>query len=430
MADDFTRSQRFTPPRTITLDTAYDGAVTINVWTGYAVMVVSKTGARRVVVGPKSVFLQYDETLEAFELSTGTPKVDDHCLRTAYLRVLNNKVSDLIQGETRDLCRVSLLLSYRVNFEGPPEQWFNVENYVKFLTDHLRSMIRNAIKRKGVQEFYSKPIDLIRDTVLGVAGEDHKRPGRLFTENGMRIYDVEILDVSIGDQSIAQLMLNAQHSVVNQALELAAQERRLEFVTRNEELRRGILERQAETTRLEHTLEIENLQRKLRSALTELEGKQSAQDKALSGQLSEQDTRSQIHQAELGRKQAVLDQELAVAKQRLEQRIAEIRAEVDALVQKAEAVSPDLIAALQAFSDRALTERVAESMAPLAILGGKSVAEVIGQLLQGTALENVAKLIPAAATAPAPKEKYFLGAIPQTPYFCRLLCFTLGACTH
>jgi major vault protein len=29
---------------------------------------------------------------------------------------------------------VHLLLSYRVNFEGDPARWFNVENYVKFLT--------------------------------------------------------------------------------------------------------------------------------------------------------------------------------------------------------------------------------------------------------------------------------------------------------
>ncbi|WP_096333460.1 hypothetical protein [Nannocystis exedens] len=35
------------------------------------------------------------------------------------------------------------------------------------------------------------------------------------------------------------------------------------------------------------------------------------------------------------------------------------------MVEKARAVSPDLIAALQAFGDRALAEKMAESMAPL-----------------------------------------------------------------
>ena len=67
------------------------------------------------------------------------------------------------------------------------------------------------------------------------------------------------------------------------------------------------------------------------------------------------------------------------------------RADVRAVVDKANAVSPDLVAALQAFSDRALAERMAESMAPLAILGGESVSEVLARLLQGTA---VAKALP------------------------------------
>ena len=57
-----------------------------------------------------------------------------------------------------------------------------------------------------------------------------------------------------------------------------------------------------------------------------------------------------------------------------------------AVVDKAQAVSPDLVAALQAFGDRALAEKMAETMAPLAILGGESVAEVLARLLRGTPL--------------------------------------------
>ena len=71
--DEFTRSRKFTPPRTITLDTKYDGAVAINVWSGYAVLVVGKTGERKVFVGPGIYLLEYDEILESIELSTGTP---------------------------------------------------------------------------------------------------------------------------------------------------------------------------------------------------------------------------------------------------------------------------------------------------------------------------------------------------------------------
>ena len=96
----------------------YEGAVVIDVWTGYAVKIKSKTKAHKVVVGPKTIMLEYDETLEHMSLSTRTPKTDDRLLETAYLHVMNNKVSDIITATTKDNCEVSVALSYRVNFEG------------------------------------------------------------------------------------------------------------------------------------------------------------------------------------------------------------------------------------------------------------------------------------------------------------------------
>jgi major vault protein len=96
-----------------------------------------------------------------------------------------------------------------------------------------------------------------------------------------------------------------------------------------------------------------------------------------------------INGAELERQKATANLDIETAKQRLDQRLEALQAEVQAMVAKAEAISPDFIAALQAFGDKALAERMAESMAPLAILGGKSVAEVLSSLLKGTKLETI-----------------------------------------
>ena len=60
------------------------------------------------------------------------------------------------------------------------------------------------------------------DSVLGRPDEHGKRAGRLFAENGMRICDVEILDVKIGDETIEKLLTETQHAVVSQTLELEA----------------------------------------------------------------------------------------------------------------------------------------------------------------------------------------------------------------
>lgn len=389
--DEITRKQDYTPPRTITLDTRYEGAVCVNVWTGYAVLAVGKNGQRKVVVGPATYLLEYDESLEAVELSTGTPKTEEDLLHTVYLRVLNNKVSDVVTAETSDLCRVDVTLSYRMNFAGPPEQWFNVENYVKFLVDHMRSLLRNAIKGHGLEAFYNDSINIVRDSLLGVPGADGKRPGRHFAENGMHVYDVEVLDVSIGDETIAGMLIQAQHTAVQQAIGIAAAQRELEATRRTEETQQHIAEARSTTVLREMALKSDEVRNQSALTAEEIAAETSAEQQRLQARLDQQSGLDRLNAAELGREQNRRDLELEIARRQLEQRLTLLEGETQSVIRKAEAVSPDFIAALQGFADKALAERVAETMAPLAILGGRSVGEVFSGLLHGTALEDVLK---------------------------------------
>ncbi len=391
VGDDFNRKQLFSPPRTITMDTKYEGSVSLNIWTGYSIMVVRKTGERKVIVGPQTYLLEFDETLEAMELSTGTPKSDDTLIRTVYLRALNNKVSDIVNAETQDLCKVSIQISYRVNFEGDPMKWFDVENYVKFLTDHMRSILRNAIKRYGIEEFYGNAITIIRDTILGIAVEDGKRPGKRFEENGMRIYDVEVLGVEIGDETIAELLVQAQHSVAQQTIRITQEQKNLEMTKRMEEIKQQISGAQSETVLKQMTLQIAEVEKTLELNLSKIKSEVEAAKLRLSSQLAEQEKLSDITRAELGREKERREQEMEFTRETLQQHIEELNAHVKAVVDKATAVSPDLIAALQAFADKSLAEKMADTMAPLAIIGGKSIADVFAQLLKDTPLEEVIK---------------------------------------
>ena len=403
--DDFNRNQNFTGPRTIVLDTRYEGAVSIDVWTGYAVLVVSKTGERKVVSGPHTHLLEYDENLQVLELSTGTPKSDANLLKTVYLRTLNNKVTDVVEAETLDLVRVHLQLSYRVNFEGEPARWFEVENYVKFLTDHLRSLIRNVVKRHGIEHFYANSVAILRDIILGTVGDDGKRPGRRFTENGMRIYDVEVLEVAIGDETIAGLLVKAQHAAVQQTLQLAAEQRRLEATRVTESISQQVAEAQSQTKLAATILKTREVEHVLRQQLAEQQAKIELHERQQAALLTEQERLDAIHGSEIGRRRTAADFEATVASQKLEAKLKEIAAEVAAVSDKARAVSPDLIAALQAFGDRALAEKMAESMAPLAILGGESVSEVLARLLRGTPLSRLLPEAPANNPQPPPAKK-------------------------
>ncbi|WP_338790269.1 hypothetical protein [Bernardetia sp. MNP-M8] len=390
VGDEFNRDNTHTPPRMITLDTKYEGAVTIAPWTGYAVLVVSKTGKRKVIEGPQSYLLEYDEELEGIELSTGTPKTTDNSIKTVYLRVLYNKVSDEIMAESADYTQVRIHLSYRVNFEGSSDKWFNVENYVKFLTDHMRSYIRNTVRRYPIMEFYANGITILRDAILGESDKKTgKRTGRLFEENGMRIYDVEILDISLGDANIENLLISSQQDTVMQTLRINSEKRKLEFTQESEAITRQIAATQSETKQTIYELQKQETQKLLEVTLTKIESEIISKERHLQARLDEQKSLNQINDDELSRQKAVNNVELEKAQKELEQFILEEQTEVEAVVAKAKAVSPDLIAALQSFSDKELAQKMADSMAPLAILGGKSIADVFGNLLKGTQLSSV-----------------------------------------
>jgi major vault protein len=218
-----------------------------------------------------------------------------------------------------------------VNFEGDPARWFEVENYVKFLTDHLRSLIRHAVKRHGIEHFYANAVTILRDIVLGVVAEDGKRPGRRFDENGMRIYDVEVLEVAIGDETIAELLVKAQHAAVQQTLQLAAEQRRLEATRQSEAIGQQIAELQSQTRQKQSglkTLEVEQL---LRHQLAEQAAKIELHERQQTALLTEQERVGTIHEAELARRKAAQDLELAVAQGKLDQRLRELAAEVSAV---------------------------------------------------------------------------------------------------
>ena len=165
----FSRGTTYYDPRTLTFDNKFKGVVTVDIWTGYAVNVVSKNGARKVVTGPCTYLLEYDESLEVMELSTGKPKTTDELLKTVYLRVNNNKISDIIKVETKDGISVSIKVSYCVDFlEDYKDNWFLVENYVKFLCDNMRSIMKRVAKKYGIQEFYQNASKIVRNTILGI----------------------------------------------------------------------------------------------------------------------------------------------------------------------------------------------------------------------------------------------------------------------
>ena len=395
------RGVSYTKPRTITLDTKYDGVVTINVWTGYAVNVVSKSGKRETIVGPATRLLAYDETLEAVTLSTGKPKNNNRTISTAYLRVENNKVSDIISVQTKDFVDVTIQVSYCVDFLPEHKaKWFSVDNYVQYLCERCRSLLKREAKGYEIEEFYANAADIVRETVLDVLEEDEEKKipvGRFFPENGMLIKDVEILNVMV-EPKIAALMDAHQNEMIKKTLELSVATKKMKTVEKLAEYEKKEIQLKHDNQMYESKLAQKIKMEQLDNQAAIAEQKRAEAQAEVEAKGAMQAILNAIHKDQLERDKAVDDAKIVT-----EQRLAEIeaakqKAYAETVEKIMKSIQPELVAAMNAKANAELTSGLGNAIAPYAIAQGESVSQAVTRLLKGTTLEETIKNIGAFKT--------------------------------
>lgn len=387
------RGVSYTKPRTIVLDTKYDGVVAINVWTGYAINVVSKTGNREVVVGPTTRLLNYDETLESMELSTGRPKTTDRLLETAYLRVENNKISDLINVQTKDFVDVQIKVSYCVDFlEEYKDKWFSVENYVKYMCDRERSLLKREAKKHDIEDFYANAADIVRKIALDKEKElkEGERTGRFFPENGMLVHDVEVLSIAV-DRDVADILENHQTEMIQKTLELSDATKRMEVVTKLAEYEQKEAQLKHDnkmySLELNQKLEIEKMEKQ-----AELAKKQRAEDEARKqAEADMQVILDAIQDAQLERNKKADEAKIATEKELAEIEKSRQTAYAETVASIMKSVSPDLVAAMNAKSNADIMQGLGNAVAPYSIANGESIAETVNTLIRGTSFQETLK---------------------------------------
>jgi major vault protein len=386
--DQLSRKSIYTKPRTIKLDTKYEGAVLLNIWPNYAVQLVNKSGERKVVEGPKVVMLQYDETLEKLELSTGKPKNDHNNVPTVYLQTKNNVVSDIITVETKDLIDVDVRISYRVDFEGDEKKWFSVSDYVKLLTQHMRSLVRNAVKKITIEDFNDNATDIIRNTILGKTKEGTKKRGRSFEENGMKIYDVEVLNLEIGDHEISEMLKDNQHSTVEQNLRIIGLTKDLEFEKKEQEFRRQKLDEKLKTSNKHTEVQLKEIGNETEVSEVQAKVKADATKLQLTHEVENQKSLDGISGAKLKRSKAHEDLQTALLKERTEIKIKEVEKTMAA-------IQPQLIEAMIAQGNNHLADTLAKNLSAKRggldnLFSGGGFAEILATV-KGSPLEKVLK---------------------------------------
>ena len=396
------RGTSYTKPRTITLDNKFEGVVSIDVWTGYAVNVISKDGTRKIVRGPQTILLDYDQTLEVLELSTGRPKTTDNLIKTVFLRHENNKVSDIINIETKDFVKAAVKVSYCVDFDSKyMDKWFSVENYIKFMCDRERALIKRAAKNYTIEEFWANYGDIVRNVAINAPApgdESDGRRGLFFYENGMCVTDCEVLSISV-DPSIEKLLIQHQHDAVRKNLELASANKQAE-----------VAEAMSIAEKAMMALESEKLRNKMALQEAEATQKQTIQSKInrqneaekLAAKQAEMDMQvviDAIAEAGRARKEADFKQTLAQDAERnaLEIQHEKEMADIEKAKQEAYAatiatimgsISEDLIAAITIGGKTQLAETVAEHLSPYAIANNEGVVETTNRLMRGLGFDE------------------------------------------
>ena len=379
MGDQFDREGQFVPPRSITLDSKFDGVVTLNVWNGFAVLVTDKAGNRRVVEGPSPVHLKYDETLESFQLSQNTPKNHVDTKEDVYLRVRNNIVSEEVRVETKDLCHARIKLSMKVDFIGDTKEdkykWFSIDNYVKLLCDRIGSMLKNHIRKLSVMDFYGDSTNIVRDIILGKS-EEGERKGLLFEENSMFVSEVDVLQVDLNDYELAASLKSAASDALQKALEIEKNRRDFEHEKERADISKSVikvrvdaelakleLETQKEISRLNKETDQEKLRQVLIAAQREA-------DKA--GWIAEiEEIRAKTNQRlEKEHEEAAIQKDL-------------MKAETEKAKAIMSAVQPGLIEALSGLGDNDRIAKLADAIAPQAMFGSQGVKDLIEAQFKG-----------------------------------------------
>ena len=389
VSDVVQRKSTYTPPRSLTIDNKYSGAVTISIWPGYAVQVVKKNGNSRVEVGPKTVLLEYDESLTKLSLSTGKPKTSDRLQDTVYLKVSGNQVTDLVNVETLDSIGVMIKVALKVKFIGEPSKWFTVDNYVKEVCDHVRSVLRGTVKKLSILDFTKSATEIVRDSILGPKSEKGgPRPGMSFESCGVVVHDVEVMEVKVADPVVAKMIIDSQQETIRGFLEISRKQQAAVVVKEVEASEREVLSERQLTEIKKYEASIEAIKRKYILSKEELDADAEVRKLVTNNKVVIAEIENRVNALTLEKEKATADVQAQINAKLVELENKRLDAETAAIRSRLDAVNADLVKAIQASNDRDALVKVVENMGLSAYLKEDSIGATLSGILKGTSLEN------------------------------------------
>ncbi|RKG90044.1 hypothetical protein [Corallococcus terminator] len=182
----------------------------------------------RVEFGPAKVMLRPYEDVTVLDLSGSTPKRPRQ-LKVLMLRLGPDFATDLFEVATRDHARLRIKLSYKWQFDvqDDPEKdkaIFRVNDFIGYVCENLASRIRQVAAENEFETFHKNASVLIRRAIFGMDDAGRARKDRLFSENQLRIIDIDIKDIAPVDEKTALKLREAIDTNIQIQLDASRQE--------------------------------------------------------------------------------------------------------------------------------------------------------------------------------------------------------------
>lgn len=382
------RPNNYTKPHSIDLDSSkYDGALRVAIDPGYAVLLINSVGHRRVVQDGEVALLEYDEFPRVLRFSTGTPKSGNERRSDVYLRTVT-KISDQIHLETSDGVKLTLELSYRIRFQGDPTKWFDIEDPVGFMTDNLRSRVHHAVGKLGIREFYADFAGKVRSTVLGEPLEG-KRQGFTFEENGLHIYDVDVLKLNFEDRSLEGLFAEAAKDAFKGDLQISKGERDLGLATALTAINLAKAKLAADGAVELAVLSAKKADADAEAAIAVILAEAKRRYEADKATLLSVQADGLQETAILANEKLRSDQEHAISVVTRDEEIRMMEAVTKAVTDKMASIQPGLIQALMLLGETEVIGKLSENFNVQSIIGGTSISEALQKTFAGTRFANL-----------------------------------------
>lgn len=213
----------------------------------------------RIEKGPKTTFLEPYERPKVLNLSGGKP-IEQNALKVALLKLGPDFIYDQITVRTRDNAQLRVDVTYKWRFDLTDDNLkkaFNIEDFVGYAAETLSSEIRSVAAQYDFEEFHAKSIEYIKTAVFGEGDSS-----RIFEENGLKIFGIDITSIAPEDPNIAEKL----HQAIKQNMDiycnklvlkatLEAERQEVEGQMKIEKERKKLIQSQNVSKRLEATEE-------------------------------------------------------------------------------------------------------------------------------------------------------------------------------